>query len=703
MYIKKLTIFILTLFTALFPAVASASLSGSIFHTSNSDFNGVPSQTAVANNQVKLDSSLSLGDSTDGAVTITGAKNINTDLISGLANHSRTCADGGDGVNYSVTALNHAAKTATLSTTPSSGCLAAGDEVLLINLKGISTNYDNVGNYEFLTIQTVSTNTITFTTTKTKYYGNVAGGDTNLGTADTNQRVMLQRVPNYTDVTVNWGTLGSNILTCSAWDGTKGGVLAFRASGTVNAGNTTTGKSDASERYAYISVSEKGFRGPAGPTYPDKAKAGESYFRSSFDSGAACGYANGVDAPATPNPGGGGGGGADAADTITVYLGAAGTTGPAGGGGGYGNNNHNMFNEDYGGGGGGGGGGYGSIGVNGNGYTTEDPASGSTGATGGDTSNAVNYAFGGGGGGGGTFGDSSQLNSKAYLGTSGGAGGMGLCAASCSGGSYAQPGGNGGPGGGVIFIIANTINVNYDSFVYDCGSGYYCEAHDYGSISANGGVGGSPSSTVSAGSGGGGGGAGGSIALFGNTINNEPSNGVVAAGGNRGSGGSFDGHYGNGGSGGGGRTYAAYRSFSGSDPTPNYAAGTLSYFPSGTYTSPIFQRQQVASWGNISWTKTGTGTITTKARSCTSASESNCYNYPNWSNCSNITSGSGLKSGTPNNCVFDNQKFIQYQATLGGDTITTPYLDDITLDYLYNPDVSVMSGIVKFFGSITFK
>jgi len=55
--------------------------------------------------------------------------------------------------------------------------------------------------------------------------------DTNLvnGYDGTTQKIMVQRVPNYTNVTVNSGYT----LTASAWDGTKGGVLLFKANGTL--------------------------------------------------------------------------------------------------------------------------------------------------------------------------------------------------------------------------------------------------------------------------------------------------------------------------------------------------------------------------------------------------------------------------------------------------------------------------------------
>jgi len=138
---------------------------------------------------------------------------------------TRTCADA---VSYSVVALS--ANGATVDAAPAAGCLAQGDEVLLINLQGTADHSGNVGNYETLKISSVSNTGITFTSNKARFYGDGASDDTNLGIARTNQRVILQRVPNYGNVTV----AAAGALTSSAWNGVKGGVMFFRASGTVN-------------------------------------------------------------------------------------------------------------------------------------------------------------------------------------------------------------------------------------------------------------------------------------------------------------------------------------------------------------------------------------------------------------------------------------------------------------------------------------
>ncbi|MCZ7683442.1 MAG: hypothetical protein M5U28_33510 [Sandaracinaceae bacterium] len=102
--------------------------------------------------------------------------------------------------------------------------IAAGDEVLLISLQGSPSAYRNVGTYESFYVTSVSSSTITVHGGITGTYG-VADDNSDL----TGQRVVVQRVPNYTDVTVNSGVT----LTASPWNGSTGGIVAFRASGTA--------------------------------------------------------------------------------------------------------------------------------------------------------------------------------------------------------------------------------------------------------------------------------------------------------------------------------------------------------------------------------------------------------------------------------------------------------------------------------------
>jgi RHS repeat-associated protein len=231
-------------------------------------FNSIPTPYTFPTNQ-QINSKWGTGN--DGDVTITGSVNLNTQ--NKIAN--RTCNDGGDAVNYSVTGINNGK--ITLASAPQQGCLEIGDEVLLINLQGISDHYENVGKYEFLTIVGILGNTVTLASDTINYYGDDETNN-NIGTASTNQRVMLQRVPNYNNLTNN-GTLVS-----SAWNGVKNGVFAIRVRGTLS-GSGSISMNSLGYLYGY----------GAGSRYHDGYQ-GESY--------------KGLGAPAiTASNGGGGGGG----------------------------------------------------------------------------------------------------------------------------------------------------------------------------------------------------------------------------------------------------------------------------------------------------------------------------------------------------------------------------------------------------------
>lgn len=208
------------------------------------------------------------GDASDGDITIASSKNINTDIIA----VDRTCADG---ISYNVLELTKIS--ATIDSEPASGCLTAGDEVILVNIQGNGSEITNLGNYEILKIDSISGSTIVFTTFKTKYYGEDENRDNNIGLSASKQKVILQRVPNYDNLTINAGTT----LTASPWSGSKGGILAFR----VNKALVNNGT---------ITVANLGFRGGAN-SYTGQGMQGESY--------------SGIGQATTARNGGAGGGG----------------------------------------------------------------------------------------------------------------------------------------------------------------------------------------------------------------------------------------------------------------------------------------------------------------------------------------------------------------------------------------------------------
>ncbi|MBU1119768.1 hypothetical protein KKA50_01040, partial [Patescibacteria group bacterium] len=358
---------------------------------------------------VELAPGINVGTGADGDITISSNVSINTtNSITG-----RSCADGGDAVNYNVTAFNAAGTEATLSTSPSMGCLNVNDEVLIINLQGTISAYGNTGNYETLRVDNVSGSTVTFSTAKSKYYGNNLTDDSNLGTTTSNQRVMLQRVPNYNNVTVN----SSYTFSPTAWNGTKGGVLFFRSKGTVSVGGS-------------ISAYQKGYRNGA-------TVVGVNNYMGSGGGEAFCSPGGAA--------GGSGAGGAGAGGGGSGYSNYTAGTAYCGGGGAGSSNTAGSVSA---GGAGGGASGHASGGAAG--YGTSGTGGTSGGVSGGtNTSGAGGGSASGGGGGGGTYGDA-NLN-KLMFGSGGASGG-----AHTSG----VTGGRGGIGGGIISIAVNSLSVS---------------------------------------------------------------------------------------------------------------------------------------------------------------------------------------------------------------------------------------------------
>jgi len=190
------------------------------------------------------------GTGLDGAINITANKNLNTDTIAA----GRTCADA---KNYSVLSVTN--NTVILSDAPDSSCLAAGDEVLLISMQGSPWAYTNVGNFETFRIASIDNTLVTFTNSKSRYYGDITGNDKNIGTDATKQRVMMQRVPNYSNVTIANGYT----LTANAWDGTRGGVVFFRVSETL----TNSGSINMDNNGYTYGVGSSGGQGTQGESY----------------------------------------------------------------------------------------------------------------------------------------------------------------------------------------------------------------------------------------------------------------------------------------------------------------------------------------------------------------------------------------------------------------------------------------------------
>jgi RHS repeat-associated protein/uncharacterized repeat protein (TIGR01451 family) len=173
------------------------------------------------------------GTGADGNLTINSGVTFN---LNAQNSNSHACADGGDGVAYSVTSLG--AISANLSASPAAGCLNPGDEILLINLYNPTGSAYGSGNYEFLRVDTVQGQLVAFRSLKQKFYGPAYQSDAGIGLGTGDQKVMLIRVPNYNTVTVN-GTLTGNPLNPAT---TTYGLVVFRVAGTLSGGGTISAK-----------------------------------------------------------------------------------------------------------------------------------------------------------------------------------------------------------------------------------------------------------------------------------------------------------------------------------------------------------------------------------------------------------------------------------------------------------------------------
>jgi hypothetical protein len=183
------------------------------------------------------------GTGADGDLVVTGVFDLSTDSSNNRIEP--------DAVAYPVLALT---PDTVIATTDILG-IAPGDAVLVLNLQGSATRNTHVGAHEFGEVVALVGDTLTLAEPLTATFGENTNADL------TDQRVVVQRVPQYANVTVE-GT-----LTTGAWDGTTGGVLAIRVADTLVVDPGAT-----------IDVSERGYRGgETGTCQNCDAFQGESY------------------------------------------------------------------------------------------------------------------------------------------------------------------------------------------------------------------------------------------------------------------------------------------------------------------------------------------------------------------------------------------------------------------------------------------
>ena len=564
----------------------------------------------VESGQVKTAGNSSyFGTGADGACTVSASTNINTGTCVSRAN--------GDAVNFSVTTnVSAGSGSITLSSSPTG--LAVGDEILIINLQG--TTSSNIGVYETAYISQINGNTLTLENNLTN------------GFDGTTQKIMVQRIPQYTSVTVNSGYS----FYPSAWNGAKGGVLMFRATGTVTVNGT-------------IHANASGYRGGTNTSW-NGGLAGETY----------TGYGGGIGGSNTSINGkngstSGGGGAAGVEGTGAGTIGTGGVGG-SGGGGGFASGIYGYLTKS----GGGGGGGYGTGGAKGSAPGYDDAVNGTTGSSGnggrGQASESAS-SYGGGGGGGGTYGISNLT--KLFFGSGGGAGGAAM----------AFTGGAGGVGGGIVVVAAKTVTVNSGGYIRsNGGNGGNSQVYGEWECAADR----SPA--------GGGAGAGGSVFL----ITDSASIGTSHVTGPGGTGGL--GNCNNGGAGGSGRIRIEYMtSLTGTSSPASSTAQLPVYAPSMILKSTdliteIYDVQIKTFVYNLSSKPSGTTATVQFSKDGT-----------NWYSSGGVLGASDtLAIGTDNSIDlsglnWETQNFF-YKVSFGTNGGTaTPVLNDVTLGYDATP------------------
>ena len=167
-----------------------------------------------------------------------------------------------DAVQFSVGTLGE--RSATIDDIASG--IQPGDDVLLIGMQGTPDQAGSVGNYEILSVRGAEGLRVDFVSPVTKLYAPEGNHDL------TNHKVVLQRIPRYRTVTVD------GELTARAWDGAKGGIIAFKASSSVS---VTPG--------AEISATAIGYRGALGGTQSGESYTGPSLTQPDANGGASGG------------------------------------------------------------------------------------------------------------------------------------------------------------------------------------------------------------------------------------------------------------------------------------------------------------------------------------------------------------------------------------------------------------------------------
>jgi PGF-pre-PGF domain-containing protein len=180
---------------------SSVKVSG-VINFSNGTFPDVDTEINIyLNGTAQTTTNAGSGDGSDGVLTVSSANTVIN--------------------NYTYLTTNESVGNLTITVSDASN-FSVADEILVIQMQ--NSTVGTAGLYEFVEISSISGNNITLTSALVNTYYTI--------NYDSTSAVVTQvvRVPEYTSVTVN---SGANI-TAKAWDGYSGGIVVFRATGTVD-------------------------------------------------------------------------------------------------------------------------------------------------------------------------------------------------------------------------------------------------------------------------------------------------------------------------------------------------------------------------------------------------------------------------------------------------------------------------------------
>lgn len=117
------------------------------------------------------------------------------------------------------------------------------------------------------------------------------------------------------------------------------------------------------------------------------------------------------------------------------------------------------------------------------------------------------------------------------------------------------------------------------------------------------------------------------------------------------------------------------RKWMSSEPSSSAGSEENRFTSSATLTSNIFDSGTASDWGTLTYSTSGSGTVTVKVRSDDSDDMSGATD---WSSCSSISSDTDL---TSTDCVDDTDQYIQYQVSLAPSGASSPVFQDISIAF----------------------